>query len=78
MTAKQNTDTRHLKWGGDPINWHNPVTYIWKSSNFYKSIKKILGLMSAIFHFFTFSLFDVKQHKPNPSSPIEKKSLNPH
>jgi hypothetical protein len=25
-------------------------------TNFYKSIKKILGLMSAIFHFFTFSL----------------------
>ena len=42
----------------DPLSCrlYTQFNTIWKSLNFYKSIKKILGLMSAIFHFFTFSL----------------------
>jgi hypothetical protein len=36
---------------------------IWKSSTFYKSIKKILGLMSTIFHFFSLVLLTFFQCK---------------
>ena len=48
-----NINIETLLFGNDKHSYDRQLQNIWKSSNFYKSIKKILGLMSAIFHFFT-------------------------